>query len=121
LQQQQQQQQRRRQRRQPAAAGAAEAPEAGEAAGPSSAEQPAGQQQQQQQQQQPSGSVRLRAARWVQTQQALYAEGKLSPAQLREIARLQTTELNQRLKDRSITMQLTGGWVGGGGRGWVAE
>ena len=32
----------------------------------------------------------------------------LSLAQLREVARLQTVELNQRLKDRSITMQLTG-------------
>ncbi|PSC72780.1 chaperone 1 [Micractinium conductrix] len=31
----------------------------------------------------------------------------LSLAQLREVARLQTVELNQRLKDRSITMQLT--------------
>ena len=47
----------------------------------------------------------------------------LSPAQLREIARLQTTELNQRLKDRSITMQLTGGWLGWpmvGVSGWLA-
>ena len=99
---QQQQQQRRRQRRQPAAAGAAEAAEAAEAAGPSSAEQPAGQQQPQQQpqqQQQPSGSVRLRAARWVQTQQALYAEGKLSPAQLRYMAFL-------------------GDWVGGRAGAW---
>ncbi|PSC73903.1 helicase domain isoform C [Micractinium conductrix] len=31
---------------------------------------------------QPAGSARLRAARWVQTQQALLAEGKLSQAQL---------------------------------------
>ena len=55
------------------------------------------QQQQQQQQQQrqaraaeaaaaPAGSARLRVARWVQTQQALWAAGKLSPAQLRYMA-----------------------------------
>jgi ATP-dependent Clp protease ATP-binding subunit ClpB len=31
----------------------------------------------------------------------------LSPQQLREVARLQAAELNQRLKERSITMQLT--------------
>ncbi|KAI7843936.1 hypothetical protein COHA_002475 [Chlorella ohadii] len=31
----------------------------------------------------------------------------LSPQQLREVARLQSSELNQRLKERSITMQLT--------------
>ncbi|KAI3436547.1 hypothetical protein D9Q98_005963 [Chlorella vulgaris] len=31
----------------------------------------------------------------------------LAPAQLREVARLQTAELNQRLKDRSITLELT--------------
>jgi hypothetical protein len=49
------------------------------------------QQQQQQQQQQVDmecvpGSTRLRAARWVQTQQALFAEGKLSGGQLRYMA-----------------------------------
>lgn len=35
----------------------------------------------------------------------------LAPAQLREVARLQTAELNQRLKDRSITLELTGEWL----------
>lgn len=33
-----------------------------------------------------AGSVRMRVARWVQTQQALFAEGKLSAAQLRYMA-----------------------------------
>ncbi len=37
-------------------------------------------------QQRRAGSVRMRVARWVQTQQALFAEGKLSAAQLRYMA-----------------------------------
>lgn len=69
---------------------------AAEAAG---ASQPGGQQQQlgvgtqrQQrgappaEQRQPAGSARMRVVRWVQTQQALFAEGKLSAAQLRYMA-----------------------------------
>lgn len=37
----------------------------------------------------------------------------LSPPQLREVARLQARELNERLKSRSITLKLTGGCQGG--------
>ncbi|KAG7667115.1 hypothetical protein NADE_003088 [Nannochloris sp. 'desiccata'] len=62
-------------------------------------------QQQQQQQHQYirlSGSPRLRVRRWVQTQRALYAEGRLSPGQLRY---MQFLDISWILSDEVILMK----------------
>ncbi|KAL4447914.1 hypothetical protein ABPG75_005133 [Micractinium tetrahymenae] len=90
-----------------AAPAAAAAHTGAAAAGAAGDGEPGSQQQQQQQQagrarrrepaapsplqRRPAGSMRMRVSRWVQTQQALFAEGKLSAAQLRYMAFLGIT------------------------------
>lgn len=74
--------QRGRPRRQPPAVVAPTAAEEGRAKRPAIPAQPLSQ---------PPGSLRLRTRRWVQTQRALFTDGRLSPGQLRYLAFLGIT------------------------------